>query len=131
MLAGEVDVPLPHLLVAAESRVLTRLPVRVRAQEVRIGERRRQHRLAVPLRRDPGEDHLQLREVLLRERRHRLVRGRRRVRIRLPHRLSDVCARVLDEDPGRARLRPRHVPAALDRQVGVERARAPLCVPET
>src|SRR5512133_3317883 len=39
MLAGEVDVPLPRLFVAAEGGVLARFPVGVGAAEVRVGER--------------------------------------------------------------------------------------------
>src|SRR5262249_40357209 len=83
VLAGEVDVPLAHALVAAEADVLAGLPVGVRAVEVRVRGGRRKHRLAVPLRRDAGEDVLQIRERLLCERGHLGVRRRRRVRVRL------------------------------------------------
>ena len=86
VLAGEVDVSLTQLLVAAEAGVLSRLPVRVRAEEVRIGRRRRQHRLAVPLVGDAGKNRFQLREELLGEPGHVRVRRRRRVRARLCHR---------------------------------------------
>src|SRR5919201_1069206 len=130
VLAGEVDVSLPHLLVAAEARVLTRLPVRVREEEVRIGKRRRQHRLAVPLLRDAGKDRLQLLQELLRERRHLRIGCVRRVRVRLPERLGDVRARIFDEDAGRARLPARDVPAALEREIAVDRAGTAVLVPD-
>src|SRR6266576_3532806 len=47
MLAGEVDVSLPFLFVAAEAGVLAGLPIRIGAEEVRVGERCRQHRFSV------------------------------------------------------------------------------------
>src|SRR4029079_6772282 len=59
VLAGEVDVPLPHAFVAAERVVLTAPPVRVRAEQVRFERRVRQRRLAVPARLDPREDRLE------------------------------------------------------------------------
>src|SRR5260370_30704212 len=65
MLAGEMAlsggrVRLPRLLVATELRVLADLPVGVRAEEERIGERDVERGAAVPLRSDAREDRLDL-----------------------------------------------------------------------
>src|SRR4029079_12342420 len=60
VLAGEVDVPLPHAFVAAEGVVLPGLPVRVRAEQVRVEDRVRRRRRAVPARPDAREDRLEL-----------------------------------------------------------------------
>src|SRR5262249_29422563 len=130
VLAGEVDVALAHAFVAAEARVLADPPIRVRAEEVRIGDRSGEHGLAVPLAADPRIDLLDLLEIGLRGLRDVLVRRRRRVRVRLAERGRHVCPGVLDEDPCRASLAARDVPTALERQVGVDRACAALSVPD-
>src|SRR5581483_8539681 len=79
---------------------------------------------------DARIDRLELFEVCL----YRLFDGgivrRRCIGVRLPERGCDVRARILDEDSGRARLAARDVPAALERQVGVDRPGAALRVPE-
>src|SRR5215813_7282279 len=64
---GEVDVALALAFVAAEAGVLAGLPVGVGTEEVRVGEGGGEHRLAVPLGGDAGEDRLELGQELLGE----------------------------------------------------------------
>src|SRR6266511_4698794 len=112
VLAGEVDVALANLLVAAEGRVLAHPPVRVGAVEIRIERRRRQRRLPVPERRDSRKHGLELAEERGRVRHDQGARGVRVWR-RWTEGTGDVATRVVDEDASRAGLAARHVPRVL------------------
>ena len=120
---GEVDLAgraLRRSLVAAELRVLPDAPVRIRAEQVRVEERGGQAGPAVPVRRDAGEDRLELLEECLRVGRDLLVGRRVRVRRRGLEAAGDASARVVDEDALGVRLGPGHIPDVLEAVVGVD-----------
>src|SRR5215210_8976130 len=99
-----------HLgLGAAEARVLAGLVVRVGAAGPRVRGPEVDRGAAVPLARDAGEHGLDLREELLRPRGRRAAAEGR----------ADLAARVVDEDPRGAGLRPGDLPRRLVARVGV------------
>src|SRR2546428_3142602 len=118
MLTGEVAPPirkrLARLLVAAELHVLADLPVGIRPQQVRVGERHVERGSPVPVAADAGKDRLDLLE-----KRGGVVEGIGLGWLNLDRGRRHPAAGVVDEDPGRAVLAARHLPRILVTPVGV------------